>query len=66
MFCSRHITRVFEEGELSRGATVAESATVQREGDRGVTRDVEYFNLDVIIDVATDLCISPRAADSRM
>ena len=48
---SRHIKNVFDEGELSRGATVAEFATVQREGDREVTRDVEYFNLDVIISV---------------
>jgi len=48
---SRHIKNVFEEGELSRGATVAEFATVQREGDREVTRAVEHFNLDVIISV---------------
>jgi len=43
---SRHIKNIFDEGELSREATVAEFATVQREGDREVTRDVEYFNLD--------------------
>ena len=46
---SRHIKNVFEEGELTPEATVAKSATVQLEGDREVTRDVEYFNLDVII-----------------
>lgn len=48
---SRHIKNVFEEGELNRGSTVAKSATVQREGDREVAREVEYFNLDVIISV---------------
>jgi hypothetical protein len=48
---SRHIKNVFEEGELTREATVAEFATVQREGDREVTRQVEYYNLDVIISV---------------
>ena len=48
---SRHIKNVFEEGELSRAATVAKSATVQREGMREVSREVEYFNLDVIISV---------------
>ena len=48
---SRHIKNVFDEGELSAGATVAKSATVQLEGDREVTREVEYFNLDVIISV---------------
>ncbi|MGH7595210.1 MAG: virulence RhuM family protein, partial [bacterium] len=48
---SRHIRNVFEEGELSRERTVAKFATVQLEGDREVSREVEYFNLDVIISV---------------
>lgn len=48
---SRHIKNVFEEGELSRTATVAKSATVQTEGEKQVTRDIEFYNLDVIISV---------------
>jgi hypothetical protein len=48
---SRHIANVFDEGELDRGPTVAKFATVQREGDREVTREIEFFNLDVIISV---------------
>lgn len=48
---SRHIKNVFTEGELEREATVAKFATVQTEGDREVTRDIEYYNLDVIISV---------------
>ncbi len=48
---SRHIKNVFDEGELSPEATVAKHATVQTEGGREVTRDVEYYNLDVIISV---------------
>lgn len=48
---SRHIKNVFEEGELERAATVANFATVQTEGDRQVTRNIEYYNLDVIISV---------------
>lgn len=48
---SRHVKNVFEEGELTAQATVAKFATVQSEGARAVTRDVEYFNLDVIISV---------------
>ena len=48
---SRHIKNVFEEGELDAKATVAKSATVQREGAREVTREAEYFNLDLIISV---------------
>jgi len=48
---SRHIRNVFEEGELLRERTVANFATVQFEGNREVSREVEYFNLDVIISV---------------
>lgn len=48
---SRHLKNIFESGELERGATVANFATVQWEGDREVTRQVEYFNLDAIISV---------------
>jgi hypothetical protein len=47
----KHIANVFREGELERAATVAKFATVQKEGDREVTRQVEYYNLDVIISV---------------
>lgn len=48
---SRHINNVFKEGELPPEATVAKIATVQQEGERTITRDVEYYNLDVIISV---------------
>ncbi len=47
----KHVNNVFREGELDRGATVAKFATVQNEGGREVTRQVEYYNLDVIISV---------------
>ncbi|TKG90732.1 Fic/DOC family protein [Puteibacter caeruleilacunae] len=48
---SRHINNIFIEKELSRKATVAKYATVQKEGNRTVQRDIEFFNLDVIISV---------------
>ncbi len=48
---SRHISNVFNEGELRRETTVAKSATVQTEGGKQVTREIEFFNLDVIISV---------------
>ena len=48
---SRHLRNIFASGELDREATVAKNATVQREGEREVVRDIEYFNLDVIISV---------------
>ena len=48
---SRHIKNVFEEGELATVATVAKFATVQVEGERTVRRNIDYYNLDVIISV---------------
>jgi hypothetical protein len=48
---SRHLRNVFASGELERGATVARNATVQREGDREMVREIEQFNLDAIISV---------------
>lgn len=48
---SRHIKNVFEEGELPIEATVANFATVQIEGNREVARNIDFYNLDVIISV---------------
>ncbi len=48
---SRHLRNVFKEGELEREATVAKNATVQIEGERQVTREVEFYNLDAILSV---------------
>ncbi len=47
----KHINNVFREGELAREATVAKFAIVQTEGERAVERQVEHYNLDVIISV---------------
>ena len=44
---SRHIKNVFEEGELRPEGTVAKSATVQNEGGKQVSREIEFFNLAV-------------------
>lgn len=48
---SRHIKNIFEEGELTQSATIAKFATVQTEGTRTVERNIDYYNLDVIISV---------------
>ena len=47
----KHITNVFAEKELEQYSTVANFAIVQNEGGREVKRDIEYYNLDVIISV---------------
>lgn len=48
---SRHIKNIYDEGELEKKSTVAKNATVQIEGDRIVERNIDYYNLDVIISV---------------
>ena len=47
---SYHLRNIFETKELARGATVKEILTVQNEGGREVARNVEYYNLDAVID----------------
>ena len=46
----KHINNALKE-ELAGLATVANFATVQKEGERTVTRHVEYYNLDMILSV---------------
>ena len=46
---SEHIKHIFEEEELSKEATVRKFRTVQIEGSRQVEREVECYNLDMII-----------------
>ncbi len=48
---SQHLQNIFETGELKREATVKEILTVQIEGDRRVSRNLDYFNLDATIAV---------------
>ncbi|MFN5168797.1 MAG: virulence RhuM family protein [Cyclobacteriaceae bacterium] len=48
---SEHIGNIFKEGELTEGSTVRKFRTVQNEGSRSVERELEHYNLDVIISV---------------
>jgi death-on-curing family protein len=48
---SRHIKNVFKSGELNKNSTVAKNATVQNEGGREIERDIEFYNLDMILSV---------------
>lgn len=48
---SRHIKNIYQTGELEPNATVAKNATVQLEGERRIKRNIEYYNLDVILSV---------------
>jgi hypothetical protein len=46
---SEHIKHIFDDGELESEATVRLFRTVQHEGERQVARDVEYYNLDMVL-----------------
>lgn len=48
---SLHIQNIFEEGELNPNSTVKNFLTVQQEGSRRVKREIEHYNLDMIISV---------------
>lgn len=48
---SRHIKDIFRAGELPKALTVAFFATVQKEGRRFIERQIEFYNLDMIISV---------------
>lgn len=48
---TKHVRNVFKEGELEPEATCAKFAQVQPEGERTVTREIDHYNLDVIISV---------------
>jgi len=48
---SKHLKNIFISGELERTTTVSKMETVQREGERSVKRQIEYFNLDTVISV---------------
>ena len=47
---SLHINNYLKENELDKDSTVKESLTVQNEGGRKVSRKIEFYNLDVLLD----------------
>ena len=48
---AEHILNVFKEGELDEKATCRKFRQVRKEGSRTVEREIEHYNLDVIISV---------------
>ncbi len=48
---SEHLANIYDTLELTKTTTVRNFRTVQQEGDREVTRNIEYYNLDAIISV---------------
>jgi hypothetical protein len=48
---NEHLVNIFDEGELSREATIRKLRMVRTEGKREVTREIEHYNLDAILAV---------------
>lgn len=48
---SEHIKHIYKTGELVKKSTVRKFRTVQIEGKRTISRELEYYNLDMIISV---------------
>lgn len=47
----QHINSIYEDGELDREATIKDFFIVRKEGKREVKRNIDHYNLDVIIAV---------------
>ncbi len=61
---NKHIKNIFSEGELNEGPTCAKIALVRKEGGREISREVQHYNLDVIISVGYRVK-SPLATEFR-
>lgn len=48
---TKHLQNIFQEGELDKNLTCAKIAHVQNEGQRQVSREIEFYNLDAILSV---------------
>ena len=48
---NEHLANLYSQGEITKGATIRNFRTVQKEGNREVARNVDFYNLDAIIGV---------------
>lgn len=48
---AKHIKNILKEDELEEESTCAKIAQVRKEGDRSITRNITYYNLDMILAV---------------
>ncbi len=48
---SEHLQNIYASGELTERATLRKIRRVQQEGNREVSRKIEFYNLDAIISV---------------
>ena len=56
---SKHIKNIYKDNELNEFSTVSILEIVQKEGNRNIVRNIEHYNLDVII------CVGYRVSSLR-
>ncbi|WP_446224382.1 RhuM family protein [Nocardia sp. IBHARD005] len=61
---NEHIKTIYDDGECVIGATIRKFRTVRVEGDREVTREIDHYNLDMILAVGYRVR-SPRGVQFR-
>ena len=60
-----HISNVYVDGELAKSATTRKIRVVRKEGSRDVNRELDFYNLDMIISVGYRVS-SPKATRFRI
>ena len=48
---NKHLSNIFDSGELEESSTISKMEIVQQEGNRAVKREVDFYSLDAIISV---------------
>lgn len=48
---NEHIKNIYDEGECNRESTIRKFRIIQKEGNREVSRQIDFYNLDMIISV---------------
>ncbi len=48
---SKHLNNIYEEKELQKNSTISKMEIVQKEGNRNIKRNIDFYNLDAIIAV---------------
>jgi hypothetical protein len=61
---NEHIKNIYGEGELASGATIRKFLIVQKEGAREVSRNMDFYNLEMIVAVGFRVR-SPRGTQFR-
>ena len=46
---NKHLSNIYSEGELDPSATISKMEIVQKEGNREIKRNIDFYNLDAIM-----------------